>query len=320
MYVHRPSPQLGPRADFRDRARLLTDLAWARYRLGDLERAAAHAADSVAVGREAGDGGSSIRGMTVLAVARGAQGRHREVLTIFEEIVDLSRAHGPLAHTKALINLGETNLILERYEASTDCYREVARIASAAQLRPQVAEAQRGIATSLAMLGRCAEAVPIAEQAVEAMRENGHPVRLVVTLAALAHARMGCGQAEQAIDHLVEAIQLCEGIAGTYQAAQVYNALGEAHRLLDDHPSARDSHREAFELAGRAGARDERARALVGLGDAHAALGDPSSARECWQEALDEYADMGLPAAARVEARLREGRTARDGWVTRTGE
>jgi tetratricopeptide (TPR) repeat protein len=246
--------------------------------------------------------------MTVLAVARGAQGRHREVLAIFEQIVDLSRAHGPLAQVKALINLGETNLILERYEASADCYREVARIAAAAQLPPWVAEAHRGIATSLAMLGRCAEAAPIAEQAVEAMREHGHPARLVVTLAVLAHARMGCGQAEQAIDHLVEAIQLCERIAGTYQAAQVYNALGEAHRLLDDHPSARDSHREAFELAGRAGARDERARALVGLGDAHAALGDPGSARECWQEALDEYADMGLPAAARVEARLREAR------------
>jgi hypothetical protein len=43
--------ELGASAGSRDRARLLTDLAWARYRLGDLDRAAAHAADSVAVSR-----------------------------------------------------------------------------------------------------------------------------------------------------------------------------------------------------------------------------------------------------------------------------
>jgi tetratricopeptide (TPR) repeat protein len=228
-------------------------------------------------------------------------------LTAFEQVLDHTLGKGPAAEITPLINLGEINLTLERYEDAADYYRRATERGIAPGLRQVLAEAHRGTAEALVGLGRCAEAVPIAAQAVEVTRQYGFPIRLVVMVDTLALACRKAGRLGEAIDHLTEAVDLCRGQAG-YPVAQVLNTLGETRRDNGDQVAARASHEEALDLAGIARNRKEQARAWVGLGDAEASLGNFDQARECWQKALDEYADMGLPAAARVAARLRDVR------------
>jgi tetratricopeptide (TPR) repeat protein len=296
---------LGHAADPTDRAKLLGTLALAHHRLGELDEATARAEESIALLHRAGHKQGGVLGRYILASVRSAQGRFLEVLAIFEQTLDFARAHGPVAQVIPLVNLGKANLALERYETAADCFRQAADIAAAEQLGHHVVEARRGMAMVLVRFERFAEALPMAQEAVEVTREYGFPERLVAMLDTLAWAYRGLGQFSKAFDSLAEAIQICDGIAGSYRAAQARNTLGETHRAAGDHLSARDCHEEALELAESARDRKQRARALTGLGDAHAELGDVERARDCWKRAFDEYAEMGLPAAARVEARLR---------------
>jgi len=63
-------------------------------------------------------------------------------------------------------------------------------------------------------------------------------------------------------------------------------------------------HLAAFDRAVQAGDRYEQARAQHCLGRLYQATGDTDLARRHWQEALTRYADLGVPEAEEVRAKL----------------
>jgi hypothetical protein len=79
--------------------------------------------------------------------------------------------------------------------------------------------------------------------------------------------------------------------------------VARAFRLAGLHPGADF---DLYAVAALAGSDLGRARAHNGLGSACYALGDTGEAARHWREALAIYADLGVPEAARVRARLDE--------------
>jgi tetratricopeptide (TPR) repeat protein len=297
--------QAGAAIDPSDHARVLASLALAHFRIGDLENARTCAEESIAVCDRAGVTDVML-GPFVLGSVHSAQGRFAAVAEAFERGLAIGRALGPAAHGSALVSLGELHLKLERYVEAAAYYRQAADIAASVQTPMLTAEADRGLAAGLINLGRFDEAITTAERSAAVNREYGPVLSLVFALDTLALAHLGAGRPEQAIDHLAEAIDVCRTLTHTHPAALILNTLGETYRYGGDHALALASHEEALDLATRAPDRYERTRALVGLGDAHAALGSLGRAQALWREALNEYTDMGLPTAARLQARLRD--------------
>jgi tetratricopeptide (TPR) repeat protein len=299
---------LGDEFDPAQRAGIRGCLAVTTFALGRLDEAAHHAEQAFAEHTRIGNTGGTALSLAVLGAVREGQGRFRDAVQCHERGLAVARSAGVRqSESSQLFNLGETYLRLEEYETAARHYRMAADIEEELGQRLALAESWHGVARAYAGLGRFAQALPLAEEALAVEIEHGRTVERVLVMDTLAVIYRGLGRLTEAVEQLGEAIEWCREITSPRPVAQVLNTLGEAYHECGEYTLARTSHEEALEAAVRASDRIQRTRALVGLGDASAGLGDGEVARTLWQEALTHYTDMGLPSASRVADRLRGG-------------
>lgn len=80
--------------------------------------------------------------------------------------------------------------------------------------------------------------------------------------------------------------------------------LGEVLSGIGELVKARDRYQDALVIARQIGAQHTQARAHDCLACTYHATGDRAQARDHWQQALALYADLGVPDAADVSAKL----------------
>jgi tetratricopeptide (TPR) repeat protein/transcriptional regulator with XRE-family HTH domain len=297
--------QLGGACDPALLASIRGCLGTTNWWLGRLEPAAQQLQQAFDENTRAGNPASAVSNVGVLGLVREAQGRYREALECQRLGLAAARSTGNLVQEGGqLINLGYIHLRLEEYETAAELYRQARAVFDRCGQVSAAAHARYCLATAYEGLGRYVEALGHAEEALAVSTTFGHVLHRIRAMDAVGSIYRRMDRTTEAIEALDEALRLCRLADNPRPTAQVLNTLGEAQLADGETGYATEYHAEALARAQSVGHRVEQARALVGLGDAYRAAGDPARAVGYWREAHDAYAVMGLPAAARVKARL----------------
>ena len=295
---------LGATCDPLDVAYLDLCLGWTYMSIGNLDNATEHAARAleVCVRWDCAEGASS--SYTVLGGVADMTGRCREAVGYLQRGLDAARSvgHRPLEAAQ-LANLGMVHMRMEELATAAELYEQATALADELGRPLDVAECEIGLAAVYTALGRHNEALTVAQRALVVETEHDRWPWRAQLMTVIAEAYRGQGRLTDALEQLTEVAAACRGSYPAIEAF-VHNALGETHLAAGDHGGADDCHRRALEFADKGGDRIERARALAGLGDARHSAGETAQAQEYWRQAHHSYAEMGLPAAERVHARL----------------
>jgi tetratricopeptide (TPR) repeat protein len=170
---------------------------------------------------------------------------------------------------------------------------------------------QVGQAEALGNLGlvyqrqdRLDQAVDHHRRALALFREVDYRVGEAYALNDLGTVRLRLGEATAAVNELRCALVRFQEIGERAGEAEALNGLGQAFATTGARDEAVARHTEALAVAVEIGDRYEQARAHAGIAAIHEALGDLGQARVRWQEALAVYADLAVPDADTVRARL----------------
>jgi tetratricopeptide (TPR) repeat protein len=252
-----------------------------------------------------GNAGGATLNVAVLGLVREAEGQYQEALDCQRRGLEIAREAGiQVLVATQLINLGYVHLRLEQYDVAAQLYQEAYDMFDEGDELSAIAHARYCLATAYEGLGRHDEALAHAEEALAINRSFGHLTDRIRVMDVVGSIYRRMGRLGEAVDGLTEALAMCREAHNVKMSAQLLNTLGETYRDAGEHTRAVDHHAEALSFAEQGGDRFEATRALIGLGDAHACLGDAERARRDWLRALDACADMNLPAAARLRARL----------------
>ncbi|HEV7647035.1 MAG TPA: BTAD domain-containing putative transcriptional regulator [Actinophytocola sp.] len=142
------------------------------------------------------------------------------------------------------------------------------------------------------------------ERALALFRDVGYPVGEAYALNDLGTVHLRLDQAGAAVDELRRALARFQEIGERAGEAEALNGLGQALAATGAPDEAAARHTEALAVAVEIGDRYEQARAHAGIAAIHEAQGDVVRARRRWQEALAVYADLAVPDAETVRARL----------------
>lgn len=185
-------------------------------RAAELYQAGRHAeaeAEACAVARSRPrDRGELLVALTVAAVSTGAQGRHTEAVTVFDEALSVSRKLFGAGHWQTLKLRSDRAQQLASLGRFAECEAEseaVVRAASAAthpEARRVAAAATNGIVFALNAQGHHVKAEALAREALTKLREP-HRIRLVLQLG-LARSLNGQARHEEALAEAVNAGEL----------------------------------------------------------------------------------------------------------------
>ena len=142
------------------------------------------------------------------------------------------------------------------------------------------------------------------ERALALFREVGYRVGEAYALNDLGTVHLRLGEPGAAIDELGGALGRFQEIGERAGEAEALNGLGQALAANGEAGAAAERHTEALAVAVEIGDRYEQARAHAGIAEIHEARGEVAQARSRWQEALAVYADLAVPDAEAVRARL----------------
>lgn len=288
-----------------ERAAVRAGLGLAHWRLGRPDLAQRHIESAFDDNLAAGNGAAAARNLAALGVILEGRGRYREAITCQRRALDLARATGrPVQHAIALLNLASAHLRVEDYQDALRLYEQARQITEQAGESWPLGPIHEGMAHALIAIGRPAEALEQAKEAVAAYRTVAQVLYRLRAQAAVGSALHSMGRYAEALEHLTKALAECREHGNPRPTAMVLNRLGETWREFGEPDRALPCHTEALELAERHSDRAEYTRALLGLGDAHAAAGDVRRARDYWGRAYAEYSAAAHPGAARVRARL----------------
>ncbi|MEV0132795.1 tetratricopeptide repeat protein [Dactylosporangium sp. NPDC050688] len=242
-----------------------TALGVALLRLGRTDDATEHLERAAELYAGLGDLAGEARAFTGLGLVAGSLSRLASAVASFERAVRLFQQAGdPAGEARALNNLG---LVEERMGDYGPAGEHVGR----ALLLYQQIGSRLGEASALTDLG-------IVEHRL--------------------------GRHELAAEHHRQALAVFVDGQDRTGEAWARNGLGEAARELGDPAGALSHHVAALAAAIVADARDQQARAHRGLGDAHEALHDLARAGVHHEHAVSLYAELGMPEAADLRARL----------------
>ena len=160
------------------------------------------------------------------------------------------------------------------------------------------------IGTILTRLGRYDEALRSHQEALEVARRMGDRWREGTALTCIGTVYRHLGRFEEAVADHVRALDLLRQVAHPGAQSEVANDLAETYRAADRPAMAFHHHSEAVRLARQGTERRQEARGLDGLAQVYAASGEPDAAAEHWRQALAIYAELDLPEAATIRARL----------------
>jgi tetratricopeptide (TPR) repeat protein len=149
-------------------------------------------------------------------------------------------------------------------------------------------------------LGRTAEAVQQAREAVGILRSLGSDLRLANGAYTLGVALCEDGQPEAAITRLNDALITFRSHRQGLWEGMTYLRLAETHMSLGRPADAASSAEQALTQLRDVGGPWRRGHILRVLGQALTRIGQSDRGRACWQQALDIFERDGHPEAAEV--------------------
>jgi tetratricopeptide (TPR) repeat protein len=297
--------RLDEACDMTDRAGIRTGLGIANWRLGRHEEAVEQLQVACDEHLAAGNAGGAALTLAALGLVFDARGQYRQAIECQGRGLQIARAAGVrIQEAVQLINLGYGHLRIEEYQVAADLCRRALEIFAGEGEPLGEAQARAGLAAALEGLGQYDDGLAQAEESVATNRSFSHAVYRLRAMATIGSIQRRLGRLDDARERLTEALRECRELNNPRPTANLLNTLGETCQSSGDYPAALANHAEALTLSDRCGDQFEHTRALVGLGDTHAAAGEPALARQYWQRAYDVYTTSGVPAAARVRARL----------------
>ncbi|MEV0425636.1 BTAD domain-containing putative transcriptional regulator [Micromonospora sp. NPDC050495] len=190
------------------RARLLHDLAVARFHLHDTGEAHRLLRDSLAVSRAAGDDDGQSRALNQLGVLHGTAGRYDEAVASFEHALRLRRRLGNLRSCAATMgNIGMVHRLAGRHEESIRCCRSAARLARRSAAPEIEANALGNIGEVQCRLGRYRAALDYLRASLAVAGVPVNERNRGSMMGTLADACLGDGQAGPAIRYAELAVE-----------------------------------------------------------------------------------------------------------------
>jgi DNA-binding SARP family transcriptional activator len=266
--------------DRAEEGRVLTNLAVARWELGQFEAAAAQFEQALALLRQTGDLAGQARAVNNLAMIEERQGRYGPAAGYLEQAMALYGELGDRwGEAGALGNLGIVEAGLGRYDAAVDHLEQAVAGCRTFGHRSGEAAALGNLGDVEQQLGQYQQAADHHEQARTLYSELGDRSGVAWCTDRLGSIHTRCGRPEQAAEHHQQALDVYRDIGEREGQALALNGLGEAACAAGKPREAIAHHTGALAIATETGARDQQIRAHAGLAQAHHALGDPGSAR-----------------------------------------
>jgi DNA-binding SARP family transcriptional activator/Tfp pilus assembly protein PilF len=294
--------QLGDRAV---EAATLVSLGELEWRLGRLQQGASHYDQAVAVFREIGDraGEAHVHGNFGLIAWRDgryvqASGHYDQALAAFREIGDR------IGEARALDNLGAICWRQGRYQRATGYHRQALTLFRQIGDRIGEARALGNLATVCRRQGFLEQAASHLRQSLSIARRIGDRGCEAEALSDLGAVCLQQSRHTQAADNYLQALAQLRDIGHRASEAQALNGYGKVLLALGRPDQACAQHTAALAIADQIGDKYQRACAHNGIGCARQASDDLSQALHHWQRALALYADLDVPEADEISARL----------------
>lgn len=232
-----------------------------------------------------------------VGLAQFALGWHRKALGIFTQACDQFRAL-QVRHMEAalLSDIARSHLELGHYDYALAEARNSREKALEVHADPFVLNALLAESLALSETGSGAEAVQLANQAMQLARPLGNPGALADTYMALGQGLLRSGDAEGALAAYGSALRLGREAKSRRTEAYACVGLGSTQARLPDLPLARETLGRALELAQALRTRLPMARARLGLGRVEAASGRTDEAVEHLRAAVDVASEIENPA------------------------
>jgi tetratricopeptide (TPR) repeat protein len=305
-----PSLEIGLRAALRSgdtlgEATVLTALGVAYEHTGNTDAAVDCQRRAVVLYQELGDRAGEATAIKRLGNAHLQLGHIGQALGLYQRAHTFFRNLGDTHGVASSLNnmgvahqaFGRLSEALEHYQGALVVYQEHGDVHDQGLL-------MSNIGTIQTLLGRFDEALASHLEALAMARRMGDLWREGTALTCIGTVHRHLGRYEDAVADHLRALELLREVAHPGAQSEVANDLAETYRAAGRPAMAFHHHGEAVRLARQGGERRQEARALDGLAQVHAASGEPDAAADHWRQALAIYAELDLPEAAAVRARL----------------
>ncbi|MEY9859767.1 tetratricopeptide (TPR) repeat protein [Catenulispora sp. GAS73] len=284
------APELEPDGPGPAHAPGLTDpeiaRAWLRTELPNLDAAFAHAhacrldqhTTALAVG---------------MAEILSTDGPWTRALEIHSAVETVTRSGPPVAHARALNNLGRVRYQTDDDPGAMDAHTQALQVFRQIGDRLGEANALNGLGLVRLQTGDRPGAAGDHTQALEIYAQIGHRFGEANALTNLGRVRLQAGDYLAAAGAHTQALEIFRQIGHHLGEANALNGLGRVRLQTGDYPEAAGAHTQALEIFRQIGHHLGEANALNGLGLVRLQTGDYLGAAAAHTQALEIHRQIG---------------------------
>ncbi|MFI6028626.1 tetratricopeptide repeat protein [Amycolatopsis magusensis] len=266
--------------------------------LGRFTDALGYLEQALDLARETDDRTSEGLVLVVLGAACRGMGRYTDAARYLNLALVAARETGDrTSEGYVRVNLGDVLSAQGKHETAVSSLEEGLALFAETGTRTSEGYALGILGGALRALGRYDEALERLDQALAVSRETGGRINEGVALKHRGDVHRELGRYDEAARCLREALSIARECSDRGVESRVLNSLGSLASARGGNTEAAALFREALQIALETGCIGDQAYA-------HHGLGESTGEREHWERALALYAEMGVPEANEVRARL----------------
>ncbi|MDI5978263.1 tetratricopeptide repeat protein [Amycolatopsis magusensis] len=266
--------------------------------LGRFTDALGYLEQALDLARETDDRTSEGLVLVVLGAACRGMGRYTDAARYLNLALVAARETGDrTSEGYVRVNLGDVLSAQGKHETAVSSLEEGLALFAETGTRTSEGYALGILGGALRALGRYDEALERLDQALAVSRETGGRINEGVALKHRGDVHRELGRYDEAARCLREALSTARECSDRGVESRVLNSLGSLASARGENTEAAAFFRDALQIALETGCIGDQAYAHHGLGEA-------TGEREHWERALALYAEMGVPEANEVRARL----------------
>lgn len=266
--------------------------------LGRFADALRYLEQALELAKETGDRNSEGLVLVVLGTACRGMGKYADAARYLERALVIARETGDrTSEGYARVNLGDVLSAQGSHAAAVTSVEQGLALFAETGTRTSEGYALGILGGALRSLGRYDEALERLDQALAVSRETSGRINEAVALRHRGDVHRELGQFDDAARALSEALAIARECADRGVESRVLNSLGSLACARENPDKAAGFFGEALEIANETGCISDQA-------CAHRGLGDATGERDHWNRALALYAEMDVPEAGEVRARL----------------
>jgi tetratricopeptide (TPR) repeat protein len=231
--------------------------------------------------------------LSSLALARYRAGQLTEAAELNVQLLELCRSRGDFYNeVRAHNELGLINIRLHRMQEAVEQFELCDSLCAEHGLTELAANAPINLAQAFVEFGRPDEAVAMAERAIAICQAGGDRQAELAILVQLSAAKLALGELPAAREHALRALAMAEDSKSRAQVGTALLHLGAVRAAEGDGGEALDAFQRSGLAARRVGDRRIEAQALDGTALAYRVLGQVREAEDFQRAALTTYRSM----------------------------